>query len=59
MSSSLEESAKAREEADFAIRGRTPRERRNYAKVLVRARELEGREPEQWVVDVAEGRLPA
>lgn len=56
---SLEESVAARERADFRLAGPTPRARLASARILVRVAELEGTEPEQWVLDVAEGRLPA
>ena len=56
---SLEESAAARARADFKLNGRTPRARLASARILVRVAEVEGTEPEQWVLDVAEGRLPA
>ncbi len=59
MTMSVEESAAARERADFKLRGRTAPARRSAARILVKAARLRGEEPEQWVLDVAEGRLPA
>ncbi|QKT08761.1 hypothetical protein HUN08_17295 [Gordonia sp. X0973] len=59
MSMSLEESAAARERADFQLRGSNPSTRRSAARILVNAARIRGEEPEQWVLDVAEGRLPA
>ncbi|MEZ5213286.1 hypothetical protein MYK68_19890 [Gordonia sp. PP30] len=56
---SLEESAAARDAADFDLRGRTPEERRINAETFVINRRLWGKEIPQWVIDVAEGRLPA
>lgn len=57
--SSLEESAAARARADFRLRGDTPEIRRQVARVRVKAQRKMGVEPDQWVIDVAEGRLPA
>lgn len=57
--SSLEESAEARANAPYRLRGKTPRERRIAAQIQVKLAHQRGKEPEQWVLDVAEGRLPA
>ena len=59
MTMDLAESARQREEADFELWGDTPRTRRLIAEALVIAKRRMGKKPEQWVVDVAEGRLPA
>lgn len=56
---SLDESAAARKRAAFGLRGRTPQERVIAARILVKIARQRGQEPEQWVLDVAEGRLPA
>ncbi|GEE01611.1 hypothetical protein nbrc107696_20570 [Gordonia spumicola] len=55
----LERSARERAGADFILAGRTSRARQSAANILVKVARLQGEEPEQWVLDVAEGRLPA
>lgn len=52
-------SAKQRAASQFDLRGSTPENRRISAQILVKIARKENREPEQWVLDVAEGRLPA
>ncbi|BDD84188.1 hypothetical protein TPB0596_39510 [Tsukamurella pulmonis] len=52
-------SAEARANAEFALAGDSPRSRRLSAQLLVRLAHRRGEDPEQWVLDVAEGRLPA
>ncbi|MFC7754361.1 hypothetical protein [Tsukamurella soli] len=56
---SIEESAAARAKADFHLWGMTPHNRRISAQIVVEVARRKGEEPEQWVLDVAEGRLPA
>lgn len=56
---SLEESAAARERASFRLAGESPEERVIVARIRVKIARQRGQEPEQWVLDVAEGRLPA
>lgn len=55
----MSDSARRREEAEFELRGVTPRARRLSAQALVNLARTLDEEPEQWVLDVAEGRLPA
>ncbi|WP_440713237.1 hypothetical protein [Gordonia sp. FQ] len=55
----LEESRRQRENADWELRGNSPGARRAAAKLRATALRKQGREVEQWVLDVAEGRLPA
>ncbi|MFT3662667.1 MAG: hypothetical protein QM809_15195 [Gordonia sp. (in: high G+C Gram-positive bacteria)] len=55
----LTESQRQRENADFTLRGRTPEARRASARGLVTIARKRGQQPDQWVLDVAEGRLPA
>jgi hypothetical protein len=52
-------SAEERERADFALWGNSPEARRISAQILVNLDRQEGKTPVQWVLDVAEGRLPA
>ncbi len=52
-------SAEERAKADFSLRGDSPRARQLSAELLVVLAHRKGEEPEQWVIDVAEGRLPA
>ncbi|WP_157851108.1 hypothetical protein [Gordonia phthalatica] len=54
-----EESAEARRKAAYRLAGDTPRARRYAAMALMTAQRRLGKEPDQWVIDVAEGRLPA
>ncbi|WP_156485544.1 hypothetical protein [Tsukamurella pseudospumae] len=56
---SIEDSARERDEADFELRGRTPEARQASASILVNIDRQEGKTTPQWVIDVAEGRLPA
>ncbi|WP_156485629.1 hypothetical protein [Tsukamurella pseudospumae] len=53
------DSAKARANAKFELTGDSPRSRQLSAEILVKVARRRGEEPEQWVLDVAEGRLPA
>ena len=55
----IADSARQRAEASFRLHGDTPDIRRISARILVKAARRLGEEPEQWVLDVAEGRLPA
>ncbi|MEZ5211344.1 hypothetical protein MYK68_11365 [Gordonia sp. PP30] len=55
----LSESERQRMNADYTLRGRTPRARSAAARALVTIARRRGEEPDQWVLDVAEGRLPA
>ncbi len=55
----LVESARQREDADFELFGRTPEARQLSARILVNLDRQEGKVTPQWVIDVAEGRLPA
>lgn len=52
-------SAEERAKAKFSLTGDTPRSRQLSAEILVKLDRRKGKEPEQWVLDVAEGRLPA
>ncbi|NKY20243.1 hypothetical protein [Tsukamurella spumae] len=52
-------SAEERAKAKFSLQGSTPRSRQLSAELLVTLARRQGHEPEQWVLDVAEGRLPA
>lgn len=52
-------SAEERARAKFKLTGITPRARRLSAEIIVNVARGRGEEPEQWVLDVAEGRLPA
>ena len=56
---SIADSARRREQSEFDLRGSSPAVRRANARLLVKIARIEGREPEQWILDVAEGRLPA
>lgn len=55
----LAESARQRAEADYEIAGDTPEIRRINAGTAIKAMRKLGRTPDQWLIDVAEGRLPA
>ncbi len=57
--SSLEESAAARARSERQLRGRTAEERRIAAEIVVVNNQMRGVDTPQWVIDVAEGRLPA
>lgn len=52
-------SADERAKATFELRGDTPVSRRLSAEILVKVARRRGEEPIRWVLDVAEGRLPA
>ncbi|KXP09292.1 hypothetical protein [Tsukamurella pseudospumae] len=45
--------------AGFDLYGSTPEARRISAQILVKLARQEGREPDQWLLDVVAGRLPA
>ena len=55
----LEASKRQRADSEWDLRGNSPGARRAAAELLVTVRKKQGREVEQWVLDVAEGRLPA
>lgn len=55
----LEESRIAREKSNLTLRGGSAVGRRHAANAYVKAKRILGEEPEPWIVDVAEGRLPA
>ncbi|MEZ5211843.1 hypothetical protein MYK68_08670 [Gordonia sp. PP30] len=55
----LEASARQRAESEDVLFGSTPAARRKSAQIVVKIDRLEGKEPPRWVLDVAEGRLPA
>ncbi|WP_440713608.1 hypothetical protein [Gordonia sp. FQ] len=55
----LAESARQRAESGEVLFGSTPALRRKSAQLVVEIDRLEGKEPPRWVLDVAEGRLPA
>lgn len=55
----IADSARQRAASGKALFGSTPAARRKSAQIVVKIDRLEGREPPQWVLDVAEGRLPA
>lgn len=57
--SDLERSARERDEADFFLRGQSEEERMISAQIVIELDRQEGKQTPQWVVDVAEGRLPA
>ena len=59
MTADLNTSAEQRANADYELTGDTPESRRLSAEILVKVDRLEGKTPDQWVLDVAEGRLPA
>ncbi|WP_175400117.1 hypothetical protein [Tsukamurella pseudospumae] len=45
--------------SDFDLYGSTPEARRISAQILVKLARQEGREPDQWLLDVVAGRLSA
>ncbi|MEC4611870.1 hypothetical protein [Tsukamurella tyrosinosolvens] len=55
----LERSARERDEADFFLRGQSPEERMISAEIVIELDRQEGKATPQWVIDVAEGWLPA
>ncbi|MCS3779356.1 hypothetical protein [Tsukamurella ocularis] len=59
MTATVNESAEQRANADYELTGDTPESRRLSAEILVKLDRQEGKTPDQWVLDVAEGRLPA
>lgn len=59
MTDSLSRSAEERELADFELGGDSPRARQLSAQIIVKLDRQEGKQTPQWVIDVAEGRLPA
>ncbi|MFT4086174.1 MAG: hypothetical protein QM658_03315 [Gordonia sp. (in: high G+C Gram-positive bacteria)] len=58
MARQLEESARQRAAADYRLVGRTAENRRISARIQVKVRTTLGQPADQWVIDVAEGRLP-
>lgn len=59
MTSTARSSAEQRARSDYDLYGDTAEARRVSAEILVTLDRKEGKTPEQWVLDVAEGRLPA
>lgn len=55
----LDASAQQRAESDYEIVGSTPEIRQINANTVVRIMRRQGKVPDQWLIDVAEGRLPA
>ncbi|CAM3494063.1 hypothetical protein [Tsukamurella hominis] len=52
-------SAEQRAHADYELYGTTAEARKISARILVKLARQEDKDPDQWVLDVAEGRLPA
>ena len=51
-------SAERRAQADYVLGGETPEARVFSARILMELDRQEGKQTDQWVIDVAEGRLP-